>query len=97
MGNKSTKEKICFAPHRNVINYTKIYVLELTDNKYYIGKTNSSIRQCYQQHIDGLKSKYAPIKILMVRNNTNVEDEKNISSYYIDKYGDSNCIVDFEI
>ena len=96
MGNTSNKEKICFAPsHYTTSKYYKIYVLELTDNKYYIGKTNSTIRKCYQQHMQGLKSDYAPVKILMVRNNINHEDEKNISSYYINKYGIKNCIVDF--
>lgn len=94
MGNKSTKEKICFTPHDHVINPYKIYVLELANAKYYIGKTNLSIRECYQQHIDGSKCEYAPLKILMVRNNITAEDEINISSYYIDKYGDTNCIVE---
>jgi predicted GIY-YIG superfamily endonuclease len=44
-----------------------IYILELQENKWYIGKTYKKVKERFQEHLDGKgsswTSKYKPIKI----------------------------------
>src|SRR5947209_4062207 len=64
-----------------------IYVLELKDNNYYIGKTNNfDIR--FQVHKDGHGSKFTkifkPINVLHIYSTDNEDfDEKIITLYYM--------------
>jgi len=67
-----------------------IYVLELSDNKYYVGKSNN-VNLRFQQHLDGRGSawtrKYRPINISTVYD---TDDEDNIVLYMMEKYGIDN-------
>ena len=70
-----------------------IYILELTDNKYYVGKTgNPSFR--LESHFNSNGSawtrKYKPIKILAVIPNCDDYDEDKYTKIYMDKYGINN-------
>lgn len=47
---------------------TSIYILKLNDNKYYIGKTNRTVKNRYQEHLEGIGSfwtkKYKPLSVV---------------------------------
>ena len=47
---------------------TTIYILKLNNNKYYVGKTNRTVNDRYQEHLDGNGSiwtkKYKPQSII---------------------------------
>ncbi len=70
-----------------------IYVLELENKKYYVGKTtNPKFR--LEQHFNSSGSqwtkKYKPIKILELISNCDVYDEDKFTRIYMDKYGINN-------
>ena len=70
-----------------------IYVFELEQNKYYIGKTdNPDFR--IESHINGEGSawtkKYKPIKLLELVPNCDDYDEDKYTRVYMDKYGIDN-------
>ena len=70
-----------------------IYILELENNKYYIGKTtNPDFR--LEQHFNSSGSqwtkKYKPIKILELKPNCDDYDEDKYTRMYMDKYGVNN-------
>jgi hypothetical protein len=74
-------------------NMLYIYILELEDNKYYIGKTtNPNFR--LQNHNNGngsaWTSKYKPIKLLELIPNCDHYDEDKYTRIYMDKYGIDN-------
>lgn len=74
--------------------FTHIYVLELEDNKYYVGGTNDVARR-YSQHVNGFKGsawtkKYKPIKLLKVFECKSIHDENNITLDYMHQYGIDN-------
>jgi predicted GIY-YIG superfamily endonuclease len=70
-----------------------LYVLQLEDGKYYVGKSNN-VPNRYKQHKDGNGSawtkKYRPIKILEVRTLKDEFDETNTTKLYMKKYGVNN-------
>lgn len=70
-----------------------IYVLELTDGKYYVGKTNNpSFR--LQNHFDSCGTewtkKYKPIRVIELRQQCDNYDEDKVTRQYMDKYGIDN-------
>jgi hypothetical protein len=70
-----------------------IYILELTNNKYYIGRTHN-IKKRIQDHIDGSASiwttKYRYISLINVIKNASIYDENKYTLEYMDKYGIDN-------
>jgi hypothetical protein len=76
----------------NTIDLTRsyIYVLELIDDRYYIGRT-SNFMQRMNDHFTGSGSeytkKYKPIKIIEVTEETNLTDERDKTLEYMRIYG----------
>jgi len=72
---------------------TTIYVLKLTNNKYYVGKTNDLERR-KQEHLNGTAStwtkKYKPIEIEKIIKNASSFDEDKYTLEFMDKYGVDN-------
>jgi predicted GIY-YIG superfamily endonuclease len=71
----------------------QIYILELINNKYYIGKTNDVMRR-YDEHMNNIGSAwtrlYKPIKLIECHSVKTVYDEDNITKDYMKKYGIEN-------
>lgn len=70
-----------------------IYILELENNKYYIGKTNNpQIRINDHFKLDGSlwTKKYKPIKIIDIISNCDEFDEDKYTIKYMKKYGIDN-------
>ena len=70
-----------------------IYILELENKKYYVGKTtNPNFR--LEQHFNNSGSqwtkKYKPLKILELKPNCDDYDEDKYTRMYMDKYGINN-------
>ena len=69
---------------------TIIYILQLIDNKIYIGKTNN-LKSTLEQHFTFKGSiwttKYKPIKVIEVIENADIYDEDKIVQQYMDLYG----------
>jgi len=70
-----------------------IYILELENNKYYVGKTtNPTFR--LDQHFNNYGSqwtkKYKPIKVLELKPNCDEYDEDKYTKMYMDKFGIDN-------
>ena len=70
-----------------------IYILELENKKYYVGKTtNPDFR--LEQHFNNSGSqwtkKYKPIKILELKSNCDDYDEDKYTKMYMDKFGINN-------
>jgi hypothetical protein len=70
-----------------------IYILELENNKYYVGKTtNPDFR--LEQHFNNSgyqwTKKYKPIKILELKSNCDDYDEDKYTKMYMDKFGINN-------
>jgi predicted GIY-YIG superfamily endonuclease len=68
----------------------QLYVLELANKKYYVGKTTDVVRR-YEEHKNGKgsawTSKYKPIKIILCRALEGIHDENNTTKDYMKKYG----------
>lgn len=73
---------------------TTIYILKLNDNKYYIGKTNRTVNERYQEHVEGIGSfwtnKYKPISINKEIINCSPFDEDRYVKEYMSIYGVEN-------
>jgi len=70
-----------------------IYVLQLTDGKYYIGKTNYPNFRIEQHFKSGCSSwtiKYYPLRIVEIISNCDDYDEDKYIRKYMDKYGIKN-------
>jgi len=69
---------------------TNIYILELVDGHYYVGKSND-VEKRYDSHVKGNGSVWtklhAPIKILEVHKDMSPFDEDRITKEYMFKYG----------
>ena len=70
-----------------------IYILQLQENKYYIGKTTNPffrINECMNENFSEWVKKYKPcaIELLIANCNECVEDE--YTEIYMDKYGVDN-------
>jgi predicted GIY-YIG superfamily endonuclease len=72
---------------------TNIYVLQLKDGKYYIGKSDNVMKR-YEEHLHGKGSAwtkiYKPISVIKVIENTSSFEEDKITKEYMSKYGISN-------
>jgi predicted GIY-YIG superfamily endonuclease len=72
---------------------TTIYVLKLTNNKYYVGKTNDLERR-KQEHLNGSAStwtkKYKPIGVEKIISNVSSFDEDKFVKEYMSKFGVEN-------
>ena len=80
----------------NKYDFTKpnIYVLQLNENKYYIGKTYKHILERYMEHCRGEGSawtrKYPPIALIEEHINVSEFEEDKITKQYMAKYGIEN-------
>ena len=72
---------------------TNIYILQLKDGKYYIGKSDNVMKR-YEEHLQGKGSRwttiYKPISVVKVIENTSPFEEDRITKEYMAKYGISN-------
>jgi cellular nucleic acid-binding protein len=72
---------------------TNIYILKLTNNKYYVGKTDNLERRI-QEHLNGTAStwtkKYKLIDVEDIIRNASSFDEDKYTLQYMDKYGVDN-------
>lgn len=72
---------------------TNIYILQLKDGKYYIGKSDNVMKR-YEEHLQGKGSKwttmYKPISVVKVIENASPFEEDKITKEYMAKYGISN-------
>jgi len=71
-----------------------LYVLQLEDGKYYVGKTDN-VQKRFEQHKSGFGGSqwtklYKPIKIEKTQQITSIHDENNITKDYMKKYGIEN-------
>ena len=70
-----------------------LYVLQLEDDKWYVGKTDDIVKR-FEQHKTGKGSAwtklYKPIKISETRPITSIHDETNVTKDLMKKYGVSN-------
>ena len=71
----------------------QVYVLQLANNKYYVGKTTDVLKR-FNEHKSGNGSAWtklhAPKKILECRPLINNHDENNMTKDYMKKYGVEN-------
>lgn len=70
-----------------------LYILELEDNKWYVGKS-TDVTKRFEQHNQGKGSawtrEYAPLRIAETRPITSVHDETNVTKDLMKKYGVDN-------
>lgn len=70
-----------------------IYVLQLEQDKYYIGKTNNPyfrLENHFKLNGSEWTKKYKPLKVLELISNCDDYDEDKITRKYMDKYGINN-------
>ena len=82
------------------LNLVAIYILELEENKYYIGrskkKTDAGIRNRIKQHFNQRSTaaawckKYQPIKIVKILKDQTTYDENKWTKIYMEKHGIEN-------
>lgn len=72
---------------------TNIYILELVNGKYYVGKS-TNVNKRFNEHLVGNGStftrKYKPIKILKIISNTSPFDEDRYVKEYMARFGIDN-------
>lgn len=82
----------CFDDSIDNLDITKyyIYVLELIDNRYYVGRTGNILKRI-EEHFTGCGSiytmKYNPIKVIEVVEELTNKDERNKTLEMMSKYG----------
>jgi predicted GIY-YIG superfamily endonuclease len=82
----------CFDDSVDNLDITKyyIYVLELIDNRYYVGRTGNILKRI-EEHFTGCGSiytmKYNPIKVIEVVEELTKKDERNKTLEMMSKYG----------
>jgi len=82
----------CFDDSIDNLDITKyyIYVLELIDNRYYVGRTGNILKRI-EEHFTGCGSiytmKYNPIKVIEVVEELTKKDERNKTLEMMSKYG----------
>lgn len=73
---------------------TSLYILELTNNKYYIGTTKRLLNYRVLEHFSESGSewtrKYKPLKVLDIKDNVDQYDEDKYTKIYMNKYGIDN-------
>jgi predicted GIY-YIG superfamily endonuclease len=70
-----------------------IYILELEEEKYYVGKTNNPhfrLESHFNSNGSLWTKKYKPIRVLELKPNCDDYDEDKITRKYMDKYGINN-------
>ena len=71
-----------------------IYVLKLSSNKYYVGKTTKSVQERFLEHVQNNGSEwtklYEPIEIIEHFQTSDVYDEDKITKKYMGIYGIEN-------
>ena len=65
---------------------TTIYILKLNDNQFYIGKTNRTVKERYQEHLEGIGSfwtkKYKPLSVIkQIENSSPFEEDRYVKEY----------------
>jgi predicted GIY-YIG superfamily endonuclease len=82
----------CFDDSIDNLDITKyyIYVLELIDNRYYVGRTGNILKRI-EEHFTGCGAiytmKYNPIKVIEVVEELTKKDERNKTLEMMSKYG----------
>jgi len=73
---------------------TTIYILQLNNDKYYVGKTNRLIDDRYKEHLDGIGSfwtkKYKPLSVIKQIEYSSPFDEDRYVKEYMAIYGIKN-------
>ena len=76
-----------------IVIMSKLYVLKLDDDKWYVGKTDD-VNNRFRQHSSGKGSAwtsiYKPLSIHETRANTSIHDETNLTKDFMKKYGIDN-------
>ncbi len=101
MTNKTSCDICGFKSNDSISNESKsnninIYILELTNNKFYVGKTTNPTFRLEQHFNTNLRlgsawtRKYKPIRILEIITNCDDYDEDKYTLKYIKKYGVDN-------
>jgi predicted GIY-YIG superfamily endonuclease len=71
----------------------KLYVLQLENGKYYVGKT-ADVKKRFEQHVSGKGAEWTkihrPVKLLETRRITSEHDENNTTKDLMKKYGMEN-------
>lgn len=71
-----------------------VYILKCENEKYFVGKTEDSIKEIYKKHLDGVicewTKSYKPIKLVSIISPANESDEDRYTEMYMDKYGIDN-------
>lgn len=71
-----------------------IYTLKLKSGKYYVGKIRGSVKERYQQHVDGKGAKwtrkYPPVAIFDIRKNMKDRDENKVTFEMMKRFGIDN-------
>ena len=77
-----------------IITNAYIYILQLEDNKYYVGKTNRNADDRILEHVKGKGSKwtqlYKPVKVLKVIPDNDKFAEEKYTYLTMEKYGPDN-------
>lgn len=72
---------------------TNIYILKLTDGKFYVGKTNN-VDLRIQEHFNGIgcewTKRYRPVEIDSILRQVSIFDEDKYTLMYMDRYGIDN-------
>jgi predicted GIY-YIG superfamily endonuclease len=82
----------CFDDNIDNLDITKyyIYVLELVDNRYYVGRTGNILKRI-EEHFTGCGAiytiKYKPIKVIEIIEELTKKDERNKTLEIMTKYG----------
>ena len=70
-----------------------IYIIQLEQGKYYIGKTNNPqfrLESHFNSNGSEWTKKYKPLRVIEVKQNCDDYDEDKITRQYMDKYGINN-------
>lgn len=71
-----------------------VYILECENKKYFVGKTEESIKEIYKYHLSGHICEWTklhkPIKIISIISPAQESDEDRYTEMYMNKYGIDN-------
>lgn len=77
-----------------IINPFYLYVLKLTENKFYVGTTRKKISERFNQHKNGIGAAwtkiYKPISIIESMSIDNMFEEDKFTKIYMNKFGIEN-------
>lgn len=73
---------------------TALYILELANQKYYIGKTNKPVHERIAEHFNGTGAEWTklhkPLRLAEIKNDIDDYDEDKYTKIYMRKYGIEN-------